>query len=774
VSVSAEHAILPLAAVAPARRRIRVSGAVQGVGFRPFVYRLARAIGLCGFVENSTEGVTIEVQGGRSAVDEFQDRLRVELPPRAAIFGLEAEDVPTGPGRVFEIRESAASGPRTAPVLADAATCPECLQELFDPANRRHRYPFTNCTDCGPRYSIVLELPYDRERTTMARFALCDLCRQEYETPEDRRFHAEPNACPACGPQLELRDHRRNLLSRRDDAMTMAAKALRAGLIVAVKGIGGFHLLVNAGDEPAVRELRRRKKREAKPLAVMAPSLAWTRDACLVDEAEARLLASPEAPIVLLRAPSGAVAHSVAPGSPSLGVMLPYSPLHHLLMHELGFPVVATSGNVSDEPMCIDEDDAFRRLGSIAALFLVHDRPIAHRVDDSVVRVFDGRPTILRRARGYAPMPVAAVDGLPPVLAFGSHQKNAVAIAIGDNVVCSPHVGDLDTLCGLEGHRDAVAVLRRFHAVDPTVAACDLHPDYASSREAQGSGLRVIAVQHHHAHVRSAMADRGLSPPVVGFAWDGSGYGTDGTVWGGEMLLARDGGRYDRLASFRTFPLPGGERAVLEPRRSALGALFALMGERVFEHPAWHGLGLFRNEEELVLRSMLARGLNCPLTSSAGRLFDAVAALAGLHPRAAFEGQAAMALEAALGASSATESYPFGLDTSTAGRLTVDWGPMLGEVLADAAALRAPSEIAARFHRALARIVVDVSRHLCARRVVLTGGCFQNRALTEWALAGLREAGIEAFAHERIPPNDGGLAVGQLLIAAERVGAEGR
>jgi hydrogenase maturation protein HypF len=755
------------------RLRLQVRGAVQGVGFRPFVYRLAGSLGLTGFVQNSTEGVTIEVEGPRATVEEFQARLWAEQPPRAAMAEVVSEDVPFQSAIGFRIRSSAPAGSHTAPVLPDAATCPDCLSEILDPGNRRYRYPFTNCTNCGPRYSIVLDLPYDRERTTMASFVLCDACRREYESPDDRRFHAEPIACPECGPRLELSDARGRVLALRDEALLAAAASLRAGGIVAVKGIGGFHLLVDARDETAVRELRRRKRREAKPLAVMGPSLAWARGACFVEDAEARLLSSSAAPIVLLRPRPGAVAPAVAPGSPSLGVMLPYSPLHHLLLRELGFPVVATSGNVSDEPMCVDGVEALARLAGIASLFLLHDRPIAHRVDDSVVRLIAGRPMLVRRARGYAPSGVARVKALPPALALGGHHKNSVALAVGDEVVLSPHVGDLDTAAGLLGHRDVVAALRRFHEVEPRVVACDLHPDYASSHEARDSGARVIAVQHHHAHLLAAMADHGLNPPVLGFAWDGSGYGPDGTIWGGETLLVRDDG-FVRVASLRRFPLPGGEKAVLEPRRAALGALFAILGDRVFDDPRWRKLCHFRTEEALVLRRMLARGLNCPLTSSAGRLFDAVAALAGLPAIVTFEGQAAMGLEAVLSTAGPGAGYPFSLEAQEGGGLTVDWGPLLTSVLADSASGEPAADISLRFHRTLAHVIVAVAERLSARRVVLTGGCFQNRTLAEWAIAGLRHAGMEPFWHERIPPNDGGLAVGQLLAAAQVLRGEGR
>ncbi len=755
------------------RLRLRIAGSVQGVGFRPFVYRLARSLHLAGFVENSSAGVTIEVEGEPARIADLQVRLRSEAPPRAAIAGIHSEALPPQAALEFEIRESSAVGAKTAAILPDAATCPDCLRELHDPADRRFRYPFINCTSCGPRYSIVLGIPYDRERTTMARFQLCGRCRGEYQDPGDRRFHAEPNACPDCGPHLEAWDESGHVLATHDAALVAAVTSLRKGRVVALKGIGGFHLLVDARDDEAVRRLRQRKRRDARPFAVMAPSMDWVREACLLEEAEERLVASPEAPIVLLRPRVGAVAPSVAPGSPSIGVMLPYSPLHHLFLRELDFPVVATSGNASDEPMCIDEHEALVRLSSIASLFVVHDRPIAHRVDDSVARVISGRPMLLRRGRGYAPLSLSAGSPFRPILALGAHQKNTVAVAWDRQIVLGPHVGDLDSLPALEGFRDSASTLRTLYGIEPDIVACDLHPDYASSQEAREEGRRrgahLVTVQHHHAHILAAMADQGIVAPVVGFAWDGSGYGGDGTIWGGETLRILDRG-FERVASLRTFCLPGGEQAVREPRRSALGVLFALLGEAAFDHPVWRRARLFSDADSEVLRRMLVGGVNCPVTSSVGRLFDAVAGLAGLGRISSYEGQAAMALEAAVGSAAGDASYPLSIEAEADGRLVMDWAPAIEMLLADLLEGVAPAEIALRFHNGLAEIVVAVSRRLRASRVVLTGGCFQNRYLAERAIAGLRRAAIEPIWHERIPPNDGGIAVGQIVAASRAPG----
>ena len=631
------------------RAKVIVRGAVQGVGFRPFVYRLAGQLGLNGWVLNSTGGVFVEVEGEGETVRRFLLRLEKEKPPRAIIQSLEFVFLDPAGHDGFEIRYSDESGAKSVLILPDIATCPDCLRETFDPRDRRYRYPFTNCTNCGPRFSIIEALPYDRPNTSMKKFAMCPQCDREYHDPADRRFHAQPNACPLCGPQLEFWDSAGHALTRGDQALIQAANLVRSGSILALKGLGGFQLIVDARDESAVERLRSRKHREEKPFALMAPSLDAVKDACSVSELEERLLLSPESPIVLLerRGSAGRLAGSLAPGNPSLGVMLPYTPLHHLLLRELGFEIVATSGNLSDEPICIDENEAVERLRGIADGFLVHDRPIVRHVDDSVVRVIRRRELVLRRARGYAPLPVHLKDPLPCVLAVGAHLKNSVALSVGTEVFVSQHIGDLATNQAFQAFRRVSEDLLQLYEATPAVIACDMHPEYLSTKHARQLPAPAHAVQHHWAHVLSCMAENDVEPPALGVSWDGTGYGTDGTIWGGEFLLAR-GGSFERVARFRQFRLPGGEAAIRRPSRTALGVLFEIWGEDAFGRSDVPPVGDFLDDEIRVIRQMLVRGLNAPVTSSAGRLFDAVASLIGLRHRVSFEGQAAMELEFAI------------------------------------------------------------------------------------------------------------------------------
>jgi len=757
------------------RIRITVRGAVQGVGFRPFIYRLARESGLSGWVMNSSDGVVVEAEGAGPRLEAFLLRIEKEKPRRSSIQGLEYSFLDPAGFAGFEIRPSQVEGFPTVPALPDIAVCADCLGEISDPRNRRFRYPFTNCTNCGPRFTIIESLPYDRAGTSMKTFRMCDRCRDEYQDPEDRRFHAQPNACPDCGPQLAFWDGAGGVLARNDRALREAVAALRRGMIVAVKGLGGFHLLVDAADSEAVARLRRRKHREEKPFAVMFPSLDSVRAACEVSELEARLLLSPEAPIVLLRSrvsgSRGAIVPSVAPGNPDLGVLLPYAPVHHLLMEEFNRPVVATSGNRSDEPICTDEKEAVERLGGIADRFLVHNRPIVRRTDDSVIRIMMGRGMILRRARGYAPLPVSFPRPLPSVLAVGGHLKNTVALTAGNHVFVSPHIGDLETKEALEAFQSMITGLRRLYAARPERILCDLHPDYRSTRYARSQDIPVTPVQHHHAHVASCMAENGLDGPVLGVAWDGTGYGPDGTVWGGEFLRT-DAGGYRREASFRQFRLPGGEAAVREPRRSAAGLLFAIQGEALFDREEAAGLRFFHPPERTVLRTMLARGVQSPWTSSAGRLFDAVAALIGLRGRSCFEAQAAMELEYAIGNLRVEEAYAFEIRDGERGnhdgpRRIVDWEDMIRAILRDVRCGLPTARIAARFHNTLAEIIVEVARRAGQGRIVLTGGCFQNRYLTERAVRRLRAEGFRPYWHQRIPPNDGGIALGQVRVALQ-------
>ncbi len=737
-----------------------IRGAVQGVGFRPFVYRLATGMRLPGWVSNSSQGVFIEVEGEDASLRDFSSRIEREKPAISFIQSLETTWLdPTGFSE-FEIRESE-SGEKTALILPDIATCSDCLRELNDPADRRFRYPFTNCTNCGPRFTIIESLPYDRLRTTMKKFAMCEACAREYHDPADRRFHAQPNACPICGPHLELWDANGGALAEQHQALMAAAQAIRAGKIVAVKGLGGFHLIVDARNEDAVRQLRSRKHREEKPFALLFPSREAVEEHCRISRIEDRLLRSPESPIILLqhRHEEDGLARSIAPGNPYLGVMLPYTPLHHLLMQELGFPVVATSGNLSEEPICTNEREALARLGGIADLFLVHDRPIVRHVDDSIVREMGGRELVLRRARGFAPLPVHVNAELPAMLAVGAHQKNSIATSVGPQVFISQHIGDLETEASFAAFRNVIDAFCDMYELRPAAVACDLHPDYLSTQHARSLGADAIPIQHHHAHVLSCMAENQLHPPALGVSWDGSGFGPDGSVWGGEFLRIGETG-FERVAHLRTFRLPGGEKAVKEPRRVALAILYEIFGDEAFtfDTPL---LRPFDGVELRVLQGMLQRGVNSPVTSSAGRLFDAVASLLDLRQTCRFEGQAAMELEFAVTPGD-DEGYPFAIRGGSP--MIWDWEPMVRAILADG---RSPvGDIARRFHNTLAQMTVEVAQRIGEAKVLLTGGCFQNRYLTETCVRRLQAAGFQVYWHQRVPPNDGGIALGQIIGAA--------
>ena len=746
------------------RRAITINGAVQGVGFRPFIYRLALTCGVHGWVINAAQGVQIEAEGESEQLDAFLNGIGNGKPAHATIRDLRVQLIPPVGDSAFEIRSSATAGVKTVDILPDLATCPDCLRELLDPNDRRYRYPFINCTHCGTRYSIIEALPYDRINTTMRRFPMCDTCRAEYENPLDRRFHAQPNACPDCGPHLEVWSGTGTVLEQRDDALLHACEAIRAGRIVALKGLGGFQLIVDGRNEDAVARLRQRKDREAKPFALMMPTLRMAREWCEVSDLEADLLASAAAPIVLLRSKGGEAAANVAPGNPYLGVMLPYTPLHHLLMCELRFPIVATSGNRSGEPICIDEREALVRLGDIADLFLVHDRPIARHVDDSVVRVMAGLATVLRRARGYAPAPIA-LSADKPLIAVGAHLKNTVAVTVGDRAIVSQHIGDLDSAETDAAFKQTADDLQRLYDLKPEAIVCDLHPDYRSSQHARESGLPVIAVQHHYAHVTACIAEHRLEAPVLGVSWDGTGYGTDGTIWGGEWFhITTDG--WARAAHLRQFRLPGGDLAVREPRRSALGVLYELY--RDFP-PDLAPVQSFTPAELKLIKTALAKGINAPLTSSMGRLFDAVAALLGLYPRVSFEGQAAMALEFAADGTNSEECYPYAITDITSGKGgsggMIDWTPLALAMIDDVRSNATAGSISAKFHNTLAAMVVSIAERVGTEQVVLTGGCFQNVMLLEKAVARLKNAGFRPYWHRQIPPNDGGIAIGQLAAA---------
>jgi hydrogenase maturation protein HypF len=729
--------------LAAQRLRITLRGAVQGVGFRPFVYRLATELSLTGWVLNSSSGLVVEVEGLPEQLRRFEERLETERPRASVVTVHESAAIPAQGSTRFEIHASDPDSGKSVNVLPDLATCDDCRAELLDPANRRYLYPFTNCTNCGPRYSIVVDIPYDRPNTSMREFVLCAACRAEYENPADRRFHAQPNACPVCGPAL-------------DGALKDVAAALLRGEIVALKGIGGFQLLVDARQPAAVGRLRQRKHREEKPFALMMPSLAMAREYCEIAPAEVELLESQAAPIVLLRPKPGTnIAWNVAHCSPYLGVMLAYSPLHHLLMRECAFPLIASSGNRSDEPIAIANNEARERLKDIADHFLMHNRPIVRPCDDSVVRLTRGRAGVLRRARGYAPLGIRVNSELPPVLAVGGHLKNTVAIGVGRDVFLSQHIGDLETLEARHAFERAIDDLCRLYSFKPEAVVCDLHPDYASTQWADKSGLPVIRVQHHQAHVAACAAENNVQGSYLGVSWDGTGYGLDGAIWGGEFFRVENL-RYERIAHLRPFGLPGGDAAVREGWRSAASLLFAALGPESLKLDLIKPSGKSRMEPSTI-QHMLQRGINVASTTSVGRLFDAVACLCGIASESRFEGQAAMLLENEIGALRIEEAYPL---------IDGDWGALISAVVEDKRAGISVSKIAARFHNALVAWIVEVARQAGEKQIVLSGGVLQNRYLTERAAVVLESRGFTVHTHRQVPPNDGGIALGQAVMSS--------
>ncbi len=827
------------------RLKIEIHGAVQGVGFRPFVYRLATELSLNGWVINNARGVFIEAEGPKPALEAFLKRLSTDKPPLAMIQSLDFEWLAPVNFTDFEIRHSEAAGAKTVLVLPDVATCADCLREVLDPTDRRYGYPFTNCTNCGPRFSIIRALPYDRPNTTMRRFTLCPTCQTEYENPLDRRFHAQPNACSVCGPSLEFRvsssgfqvfsdelrianeeEQKPSFAHPNQNPKTLnpepetqnqkplesAVNAIKAGKIVAVKGLGGFHLVVDARNAQAVATLRRRKPRRDKAFAVMVRNMSHARQLCHISPQAEDLLTSPAAPIVLLpKKKNNAIAKNVAPNNPNLGVMLPYTPLHHLLLQELDGPIVATSGNLSDEPICTDENDAIQRLGHIADSFLIHNRPIQRHVDDSVAWLLLEEPRLLRRARGYAPLPVTLSQKMPVILAVGAHLKNTVALSMGKQVFISQHIGNLESAEAMAAFERVIADFLRLYEASPIAIAHDMHPDYLSThwakeqRVSRGAGEQVrkkparspahlltrIPVQHHHAHLAACLAENGEDGPALGVIWDGTGYGSNGVIWGGEFLLG-DAAGFERAAHLRPFRLPGGNAAVKEPRRTALALLWELYGEAALTQDHLPPIQSFTPTEKQLLGQMLAKPFNAPLTTSAGRLFDGVAALLALHQQTSFEGQAAMALEY-LADKRVTDAYQLPVVKDEGGRmkdegrrmkdgknkhpsfiphpssLILDWLPMLDALLQDLRTGVDAAVISARFHNGLIEAIVATAKLIGEANVALSGGCFQNRFLTEGATRKLRQAGFKALLHRQVPPNDGGISLGQIAVAAAKI-----
>jgi hydrogenase maturation protein HypF len=755
------------------RARLRVTGTVQGVGFRPFVYRHATALGLSGFVRNDSAGVLIEVEGGDAGVAELTRLLEEEAPPLARVTGVVAEALPAvGDAGGFSIQASDQGGSEAAAVSVDTATCADCLAEVDDPVDRRHRYPFTNCTNCGPRYTIVLGVPYDRPATTMAGFPMCAACQAEYDDPADRRFHAQPNACPVCGPSLAWRDPSGKVEERGDAALAATVAALRSGSVVAVKGLGGYHLAVDATSESAVAELRRRKARDDKPFAVIVADMDEADRLVVLDEAARVALASARRPIVLApRRTGSAVVESVAPGLPELGVFLPYSALHHLLVAGVGRPLVLTSGNLSDDPIAHEDDDAIARLGPMADGLLTHDRPIHIRCDDSVVRSLPGRTQVVRRSRGFAPEPMRLPVPTPRhILAVGAELKNTVSVARDGVVVASHHIGDLEHLATYRAFLQALDHLPRLYGVQPEVVAHDLHPEYLSTKVALELDLPTLGVQHHHAHVASCLVEHGRTEPVLGLAFDGTGYGTDGTLWGGELLVADLAG-FDRAGHLRPIAMPGGAAAIKEPWRMALAWLAAAEGLEVATADPLVPPGLDPSHLPAIA-DLVARGAG-PVTTSMGRLFDAVAALLGVRARVTYEAQAAIELEALARRVPRIEAprYPGTvLVTDVDGVACIDPAPLVAALRADRDAGTPVALLAAGFHEAVGRAVAELAIAIAAERslgtVVLTGGVFANARLTDVVADGLSETNLRTLLHGHVPCGDGGISIGQAAIAA--------
>ncbi len=747
-------------------RHIEVRGVVQGVGFRPWVFQLARRNRVTGTVWNHSTGVAIDAFGDEEALARFMSELRSNPPAAAVVRDVTWSSIALREVGEFTIAQSAESAVRRVTIPPDLATCDECLGEIFDPTNRRYLYPFTNCTNCGPRYSIVKDVPYDREKTTMANFVMCDDCRREYEDPHNRRFHAQPNACPACGPKLLARTPERRDVTALDP-IAFAGRTIRAQMIVAVKGLGGFHLACDATSPLAVQRLRNRKHREVRPLAVMVRDLDEARRIAELSAEEERALTSVERPIVLAtRRESSGIAPEVSGENPLVGLLLPYTPLHHILIRRCERPLVMTSGNRSEEPMVSRNEDALEQLGDIADVFLLHNRDIESRIDDSVMRVIDRQPTVFRRARGYVPRGIEVRrEFAQPVLACGAHLKNTFCIGVGNAAFVGPHIGDLETVETLRAYESAIEKMKTFIGVEPALVAHDLHPDYCSTRYALGlSNVRAIGVQHHHAHVASVMAEHGLDETVVGIAYDGTGFGTDGTSWGGEILIAGYD-RFQRFATFRGIPLAGGDQAIRQVWRIAL----ALLDEAFEGEPPLHAIPLFRSIPRRAIdsvRRMIANGVNSPLGRGAGRYFDALGAIGLAMPDSRYEGE--VAFEWNVAADAAEKGlYPVVVREGVS-PWEIDFRPMVKAAVEDLIGGKSAATISARFHNTLADVTIEVARAAAVAAgdvpIVLTGGCFQNARLAEEVLAGLRSTN-RVFMNHDIPPGDGGLALGQALIA---------
>ncbi len=750
------------------RINIQIKGAVQGVGFRPFIYRLADQLNLTGFIVNSTAGVNIEAEGTNDNLIQFIKNIELEKPEHAVIVSFEYSFLdPIGFDK-FEIKESNKDGEVSALILPDISTCKDCIKEMLDPNDRRYLYPFINCTNCGPRFSIIEKIPYDRPNTSMKIFDMCEDCQKEYNNPSNRRFHAQPIACPKCGPHLELWDKNGITISKHHDALITAAQLIREGKTLALKGLGGFQLIVDARNDSAVLKLREKKHREEKPFALMLPNVDMAKSFCQISEIEFSMLISPESPIVLLRRKldeqkNNFISTEVAPKNPYLGIMLPYTPLHHLLMRELNFPIVATSGNLSEEPICIDEFEALVRLKNIADYYLVHNRPIVRHVDDSIVKAVNNRRMILRRARGFAPLPLQInnkylSDSDEVILAVGAHLKNTIAVKKGNNVFISQHIGDLSTHESYSTFKKTIKDFEEIYFAKPQIIISDIHPEYLSTKYARTRNISLREVQHHYAHIAACRIENEIEGEALGVSWDGTGYGLDKTIWGGEFFYSSNS-NFKHIAQFRKFILPGGEVAIKEPKRTACGLLFEIYGEEFVNHFPESLVDKFSSKELSIIKKLLSQKINSPQTSSVGRVFDAVSSLLNICQISNYEGQAAMQLEFS---ADKLENGDYLFNLLEKEIIIIDWQPMIENILSDAYKNISSSIIAARFHNTLAKIILQTAKKFNLKKIILSGGCFQNTLLTEKTIKLLEENNFEVYWHQRIPPNDGGISAGQI------------
>ena len=744
------------------RLRLQITGLVQGVGFRPFVFRLAEDAGLKGYVLNDSTGVLIEVEGESRKLDEFLVRIEREKPGHSMIYSLQHTFIEESGYTEFRIRQSSDNGDKRAPVLPDITVCDECLREITDPEERRFLYPFANCTNCGPRFTIIESLPYDRENTSMRGFRMCPECEREYRSASDRRFHAQPNACHACGPWISLFDCNGSLMCEKQDALQETVNLLRKGKIVAVKGIGGYHLVCDATNEDAVRRLREKKEREERPMAVMFPDMDYIRTETIITEPEARAISSVERPIVIVRKSGDTtIATAVSPDNLTVGVFLPCTPLHHLILRGLKRPVVATSANITDDPIVRDETDAFARLQGIADFILAHNREIVRRCDDSVVRISAGKQMTVRRSRGYAPVPIIVPFSFErPVLALGGQMNCTVAVGIENRVFLSQHIGDIGTVPAMDFYEESVNDLLKLLDLKPGVVVSDMHPGYYSTRFGQKHfNSRLVRIQHHFAHILSCMAENDMPDDavVIGFAFDGTGYGPDKTIWGGEVLLASYRG-FERAYHLRPFRLPGGDKAIKEPCRTALSLLYETFGD---DAEVIGSIPLTREERSFFI-NMIKKDINSPLTTSMGRLFDAVASMTGLRHQVSYHAQAAIELEQLAAGSNETGSYPVGIKKGI-----IDQLPMIEMIINDIREEIPRPAIAKKFHNTIEKIIIFSAELLRKEtgisHVALSGGVFQNAILLENICHGLRERGFSPLVHQLVPPNDGGISLGQAV-----------